>query len=141
MTSTGRAAGAIALAGVWVSVSEFLRNQFLLNSTWVNHFASLGRAFPASPVNGAVWGAWSFVFAGVIYALSRRFPLAQTTLIGWTAGFVMMWSAMWNLDVLPVSILVYAVPLSLLECLVAAWICRAVSPVRQPGERRSRRAE
>jgi hypothetical protein len=85
VASTGRAAGAVALAGVWIGVSEFLRNQFLLSDAWVRHFESLGRDFPSAPVNGVVWVVWGFVFAAAVYAVSRRFPLAHTTLIGWRA--------------------------------------------------------
>ena len=40
----------------------------------------------------------------------------------------MMWLVIWNLNVLPVSILVYAIPLSLLECLGAAYICVRLEP-------------
>lgn len=33
-----------------------------------------------------------------------------------------------NLSVLPVSILVYAVPLSLLEAFIGSYICKKISP-------------
>jgi uncharacterized protein YybS (DUF2232 family) len=43
-------------------------------------------------------------------------------------AFVLMWVVAWNLNVLPAGILLYAVPLSLLEALVGAYICRKMSP-------------
>jgi hypothetical protein len=40
----------------------------------------------------------------------------------------MMWLVTWNLNVLPLFILVYAVPLSLLESYVGSYICLAMKP-------------
>lgn len=113
---------AIFLAGIWINASEFFRNQILLNSYWVEHFHSLGMTFPSAPLNAMVWLIWGFVFAVMIYIISRRFSLIETTIIGWVMAFLMMWLVTWNLNVLPLSILVFAIPLSLLESFVASFI-------------------
>lgn len=115
-----------ALAGLWINASEFFRNEILVKNDWVNHFQSLGMTFPSAPINGAVWGLWGFLFATVIYLLSQKFSLIQTTIISWLMAFVLMWIVLWNLNMLPSGILVYAIPLSLLECLVATYICVAI---------------
>jgi hypothetical protein len=117
---------AIAFTGIWINASEFLRNEVLLKSYWLNHYQSLGLTFPSAPINGAVWMVWGFIFATSIYLLSQKFSLLQTAIISWLIAFVLMWIALWNLNVLPSGILVYAVPLSLLECLVGAYICHVV---------------
>ena len=124
-----RAFVTVLLAGLWIGASEFLRNQVLINSVWVSHFRALGLEFPSAPLNAAVWILWGFVFATIIYVISRRFTLLETTLISWTVGFLMMWLVTWNLAVLPLSILLYAVPLSALEAFVASLICLKLSPV------------
>lgn len=117
----------VLLAAIWISFSEFLRNQFLLNVLWTEHYKAMGLVFPAAPVNGAVWGLWSLLFAVVILILSRKFSLMETTFISWLTGFVLMWIVTGNLGVLPYGILVYAIPLSLLESFVAAWIIRILT--------------
>lgn len=114
----------ILLATIWISISEFVRNEFLLKSYWTEHYQNLGLTFPSEPINGAVWGIWSLVFAVVIFILSRKFNLWETTIIAWIAGFVMMWLVTGNMAVLPYGILPYAIPLSLLEAFLAAWIIR-----------------
>jgi len=114
----------ILLATIWISVSEFVRNQVLFKSFWTSHYQGLGIAFPSTPVNGAMWGVWSLLFAVAIYSISKKFSLLQTTLLSWFMAFVMMWVVIGNLGVLPYGILLYAVPLSLLEAFVAAWIIR-----------------
>jgi hypothetical protein len=118
---------AIASATAWISISEFVRNEFLLKSHWVKHYGSLGLSFPSNPVNGAVWGIWSLVFAVVIFAISRKFSLLQTIALSWVVGFLMMWLVIGNLGVLPFGILPYAVPLSVLEAAVAALLVKRLS--------------
>jgi hypothetical protein len=115
---------AVILTGIWVNASEFFRNEVLLKTYWVDHYQSLGMTFPSKPLNGMIWVAWGFLFAMAIYLISRRFNLMQTTLISWFMAFVLMWFVTWNLNVLPSAILLYAVPLSLLEAFIGSYICR-----------------
>lgn len=118
----------VFLAGMWIGISEFVRNEVIFKSYWLGHYQQLGIDFPDAPVNAAVWMLWSFVFAAVIFSLSRKFSLWQTTALAWVAGFVMMWLVIGNLNVLPISLLVFAVPLSILEAFLAAWICQLIAP-------------
>ena len=117
----------ILLATIWISISEFVRNQFILKSDWVNHYQSLGLTFPSQPINGAMWGVWSLLFAISIYIVSRKFGLIETTALAWLFGFLMMWIVLNNLGVLPLAILAYAVPLSILEAFIATLIVRKFS--------------
>lgn len=117
----------IVVATLWISVSEFVRNELLLKSYWTNHYESLGMVFPSEPVNGALWGLWSLLFAIAIYVLATRFTLVQTALLAWFVGFVLMWVVIGNLGVLPLELLYFAVPLSLLEAFVASWIIKKLA--------------
>ena len=119
---------AVILTGIWVNASEFFRNEVLLKTYWINHYRSLGMTFPSEPLNGMIWVAWGFLFAITIYIISRKFDLIQTTLISWFMAFVLMWIVTWNLNVLPSAILIYAVPLSLLEAFIGSYICIKMSP-------------
>ena len=112
----------IFVSTLWISISEFARNELLFKSYWVEHYQKLGLTFPSELINGAVWGLWSLLFAIAIYFLSRKFTLLQTTFLAWFMGFLLMWVVTWNLDVLPVRLLIFAVPLSVLESLLATWI-------------------
>jgi len=121
---------AVILTGIWVNASEFFRNEILLKTYWIDHYRSLGMTFPSEPLNGMIWVAWGFLFATAIYIISRKFDLIQTTLISWFMAFVLMWIVTWNLNVLSGAILIYAVPLSLLEAFIGSYICRKMSPNR-----------
>jgi hypothetical protein len=115
----------VLLATIWISLSEFVRNEFLVKSFWIQHYHDLGLIFPSKPVNGALWGIWSLLFALTVFILAKKFTLLQTTFLSWFAVFVMMWVVIGNLGVLPYGLLVYAIPLSILESFVAALIVKA----------------
>ncbi len=117
----------IFLAALWISISEFLRNELLLKSYWIEHYQEMGLIFPAEPVNGAIWGLWSLLFSILIYILLKRFSLIQTIITAWLAGFLLMWIVTGNLGVLPFKILYAAIPLSLFEIFLAALIIRRLS--------------
>ena len=114
----------ILFSTVWISASEFIRNEFLLKTIWNEHYSGLGLIFPSEPINGAVWGLWSLCFAVAIYIIAQKFTLLQTTLIAWFMGFVLMWLVIANMAVLPYAILPYAIPLSILEVFVAVVISK-----------------
>jgi hypothetical protein len=117
----------VFVATIWISISEFVRNEFLVKSFWINHYQNLGIKFPAEPINGAVWGIWSLLSAIAIFIIAKKFTLIQTTFISWFTVFVMMWFAIGNLGVLPFRLLLYAVPLSILESWVATVIIKKLS--------------
>jgi hypothetical protein len=117
----------IFLATLWISISEFLRNEILFKSYWTNHYDSLHLKFPSEPINGAMWGVWSLCLSIGIFILSRKFNLLQTAATAWFFGFVMMWVVIGNLSVLPFALLPIAIPLSVLETVVASWIIKKLS--------------
>ncbi|HOY96269.1 MAG TPA: hypothetical protein PK509_11050 [Catalimonadaceae bacterium] len=118
----------VFIATLWISVSEFGRNEFLFKTIWIEHYRNLEMIFPADPINGAFWGVWSLFFAILIFVISRRFTQNETTLIAWFAGFGMMWIVVWNMKVLPLGIFPKVLPLSFLEAYVATLIIRKISP-------------
>lgn len=112
----------IFLATVWISISEFVRNEVFVKTYWEEQYKGLGLSFPSEPINGAVWGIWSLMLAIAVYVLSKKFSILHTTLISWFMAFIMMWVVIANLGVFPYGLLWYAVPLSLLEAYVAGLI-------------------
>lgn len=117
----------IFLATLWISLSEFIRNEIAFKSYWTNHYESLHLKFPSEPINGAMWGVWSLCFAIGIFILNKKFSLMQTFATAWFFGFVLMWLVIGNLSVLPFGLLPVAIPLSLLETFLAAWIIKKLS--------------
>jgi hypothetical protein len=118
----------VLFAAIWISISEFARNEFLLKKYWTRHYDSLGLVFPDGAMNGMFWGLWSLLLALFIWIISKKYDLIKTTFLAWLVGFVLMWIVIWNLGVLPAGILIFAVPLSLLEAFLAALIIRAMLP-------------
>lgn len=117
----------IFLTGLWINISETVRWEFLIKAYWIEHYQNLNLVLPQEPINGITWMIWGFCFATVIFILSKKFNLLQTTLLSWFVTFVLLWIVLWNLAMLPVAILWFVVPLSLFEAFVAVWICKKFS--------------
>lgn len=112
----------VLLSTFWIVLSEFLRNEVLFKGYWMRHYQNLGLIFPSAPINGAVWVLWSLFFAISVYIISREFNLIQTTFLSWFMAFVLLWINLGNLGVLPYELLIFAIPLSLLESFIASLI-------------------
>ncbi len=115
---------AILLAGVWINACEFVRNEWLLRSHWEEHFRSLGREFPSTHLNAGLWVAWGFALSALLGAMLRHTEPRKALFLGWCFAFPMMWIVTWNLGVLPLSILPFAIPLSWIEIGGAGWLLR-----------------
>ena len=118
---------AIILATIWISISEFFRNEFLFKHYWTKHFESMGLDFPDTPINGAMWGVWSLMFAIFLLQLTKKFNFLQSLWMGWLAGFILMWISVGNLGVLPFQLLWFAVPLSILEVGITLLIINKIT--------------
>ena len=112
----------IIIAGIWITVSEFVRNELLFKGYWLDHYRAMGLEFKTLPLNGVFWMIWSFALAYLIFRLQKKFSAVETILLAWLAAFVMMWLTIYNLQVLPLTLLIFAVPLSLFEVAVATFI-------------------
>lgn len=117
----------ILIATIWITFSEFVRNEIFVKSLWVEHYQKSGIVFPSEPINGALWVLWALFFAIFISLIAPKFSLFQTTFLGWLVGFVLMWLVIGNLGVLPIGTLWVAVPLSLLEVFLAVFIIKKLT--------------
>lgn len=116
----------IMLAGLWISISEFVRNEFLFKKYWTDHYSSLGLSFETLPINGILWFVWSLLLAFIIFKLLPKFSFIETVILTWLAAFLMMWITAYNLQVLPINLLLFAIPLSIIEILVASLIIKSI---------------
>lgn len=112
------------ITGAWISLSEFVRNELLFKSYWIEHYQKIGVDFPSAMINNIFWGIWSSLLSGVTMFLSKKLKIIESLLTLWTMAFLMMWVVIGNLGVLPAKLLIFAFPLSVLEVLVAVIICK-----------------
>lgn len=121
----------IFITGLWITVSEFFRNELLFKHLWIDHYHSIGLEFTTSPINGILWTVWSFLFAWLLSQWLEKFSTNQTFFYSWLSVFVMMWITAYNLQVFPISLLLTAMPLSLLEVWVALALLNQFSRSRK----------
>jgi ABC-type Fe3+-siderophore transport system permease subunit len=118
---------AILLTGIWLNISGTIRWIYLIEPHWIEKYNKLKIVFPAELINNITWMIWGFMFAVLIFILSRKFNLIQTALLSWTAAYVMMWVIVWNVGVLPTGMLWINIPLSFLDAFAGALICKKLS--------------
>jgi hypothetical protein len=114
----------VLVIGIWINISETVRWIFLIESYWVEHYKNMNLVFPNSPFNALIWMIWGFLLAITIFVLSKKYSLFQTTLLTWLIVFVMLWIVLWNINILPVTILWYVAPLSLIEIYIGVLISK-----------------
>lgn len=110
---------ALASSCFWITFSEFIRNEFLIRFYWQEHYQTIGLTFKTLPINGVLWIIWSFVLSYMLFKLLSKFKFFEAVFLGWIFTFLMMWITLYNLQVLPLKILLPAIPLSFLEIMVA----------------------
>ena len=116
----------ILITGIWITISEFVRNELLFKNYWIDHFNSIGLEFETQPLNGILWMVWSFILAYIISRLIQKFSFKETIFLSWLPAFLMMWITIYNLQTLPLQLLLFAVPLSLLEVFVAGIFIKSI---------------
>lgn len=114
----------ILIIGVWINIFETVRWLLIIESYWIEFYTKLNLVFPNEPINGLIWMTWGFLLATIIFLLSKKFTSLQTTIITWLAVFFMLWIVLWNINILPLGILLYVVPLSFIEIYIGVIICK-----------------
>jgi hypothetical protein len=128
MTRMAKSAWHILLLAVWINISETVRWVLFSKPKFDAVFQDHGQVMPDQPINNILWMVWGVIIACVVYFLSAKFTVIQTTFITWCAVCVTVWIVMWNLAVLPPGLLLVAVPLSLFEIYIAALIAQKLQP-------------
>jgi hypothetical protein len=88
-----------------------------------NHFKAANLVLPNEPINNILWLIWGVIIAVMIFVISKKYKVLQTTFIVWIIVYVTHWIALWNFSVLPLDILWLAVPLTFINVFVGALIC------------------
>jgi len=117
----------IILIGLWINISITIGWMLILEGYWVEKFQSLNLVFPTELINNITWMIWGFMLATIIFVISKKFTVFQTTFLAWFVAFVMMWTIVWNIGVLPTGMLLFNIPFTLIVTYIGALICKKIS--------------
>lgn len=59
---------ALGIASIWITASEFVRDEFLFKIYWIAHFEVLGLIFQTLLINGLIWIPRSISLAYLSYS-------------------------------------------------------------------------
>lgn len=123
MTNFKKAIWQILIVSLWVNIYETLRWILFAKPDIDMHFKAANLVLPNEPINNFLWLIWGIIIAAIIFIISKKFKVLQTTFIVWIIVYVTHWIALWNMAVLPLNVLWLAVPLTFINVLVGALIC------------------
>lgn len=119
---------AILAAAVWISLLEFLRDQYFVQSYRIEQNQLHGFMYREEPLMGSASGIWSLFLAIFIFLMTRKLNQWHATIAAFTGCVLLMWIINGDLRVLPARLLLFALPLIVLESFMAVWIIRKISP-------------
>ena len=123
MTNFKKAIWQILIVSLWVNIYETLRWILFAKPDIDMHFKAANLVLPNEPINNFLWLIWGIIIAAIIFIISKKFKVLQTTFIVWIIVYVTHWIALWNMAVLPLNVLWLAVPLTFINVLVGSLIC------------------
>lgn len=121
----------VLLASIWVNASEVFR-YFVIVMPETRQFLSMVPNI--APMNWGVfmiWGVWDTLLTACIvfmyWLVSQVFGNNNRSIViagiaSWVFFFVLFWGGMYNMSLTSISLAAVALPLALLETLVASFI-------------------
>lgn len=114
----------IFVISIWINIFESLRWILFAKPDVDTYFKAANLVLPNQPINNILWLIWGIIIAVMIFIISKKFSVLQTTFIVWITVYVMHWIALWNMTVLPINILWLAVPLTFINVLIGVLISK-----------------
>jgi len=114
----------IIIVSIWINIAETLRWVFFTKDYFIKHYQNMHLVLPFGPLYLVLWLIWGILLSVMIFIISKKFTILQTTFIIWLMAFFMVWITLFNMNALPVSILWLVVPLSFISILVGVLISK-----------------
>ena len=115
------------LTGIWINTSITIGWILILESYWIDKYQSLNLVFPTGLINNIAWMIWGFMLAIIIFIISKKFSPVQTTFLAWFVSFIMPWTMIWTIGVLPTGMLLFNIPNTLFVTYIGALICKRLT--------------
>lgn len=119
------------ITSIWVNISEVFRYFLIVMPAMRKDLAAIPNVAPMDWMIFSIWGVWDTVLSACIVFITwlciRQYGSSKkTTLIAgtvcWTLFFLLFWIGMVNMNLVSPNILIFALPLSWIETIMAAWI-------------------
>ncbi len=117
----------ILIISLWINIAETLRWLLYSKAYFLEVYQSLNLVLPFGPIYLILWLIWGILLSTIIYIISKKYTLLQTTVMIWIMAFLMVWITLFNLNVLPLSMLWLVIPLSFIDILVGVLISNYLS--------------
>lgn len=119
------------ITSIWVNLSEVFRYFIIVMPTMRRDLAEIPDVAPMDLLVFSIWGIWDTVLTASIvfitwlcnhvYVENTR-SILVSGMVCWVMFFLLFWIGMVNMNLASPELLLFTLPLSMLETFVAAWI-------------------
>ncbi len=121
----------VLITSIWVNISEVFRYFIIVMPEMHRDLAAIPNVAPMNLFVFSIWGIWDTILtASIVYVTwlchskfkSKNRTILIAGIFSWIMFFLLFWIGMINMNLANPKMLLYTLPLSLFETLVAAWI-------------------
>jgi len=121
------------IAGLWINISEIFRYFVFVMPMMRSTFGQISNVAPMNLSVFAMWGIWDTILmvtvTGFFWIAFDRFGnsllvVLKAAIFVWAGIFVILWLGLFNMNLAPISVLLVALPLALVEMIIAGFIVR-----------------
>ena len=109
---------------IWINIAETLRWILFAKPYFIKHFQNRNIEPPGGPFYLIIWFVWGILISVIIFNISKKFSLLNSTLIIWFTVFSGIWIMLFNLKVITISILLILMSFCFIEILIGVLISK-----------------
>jgi len=114
----------ITILSVWINVAETIRWIVFAKPYFVSHYQKMNIEPPSGLLYLIIWFVWGVLLALLVYIISRKFSLIETTIIVWLSVFSGIWIMLFNQSLVTFPILFAIAAFCFIEIFIAVLITK-----------------
>ena len=114
----------VIILSIWINVAETIRWIVFAKPYFISQYQKMNIEPPSGPLYLIIWFAWGVLLALLIYIISRKFSLIETTIIIWLSVYSGIWIMLFNLSLVTFPILFTIAAFCFIEIFVGSLISK-----------------
>jgi hypothetical protein len=114
----------VIIISIWINAAETIRWILFAKPYFIKHFQDRNIEPPGGPLYLIIWFLWGILISVIIFNISKKFSLLNSTLIIWFAVFSGIWIMLLNLKVITIPILLILMSICFIEILIGVLISK-----------------
>jgi hypothetical protein len=114
----------VIILSIWINAAETIRWIVFAKPYFISHYQKMNIEPPSGPLYLIIWFVWGVLLALLIYIISRKFSLIETTIIIWLSVYSGIWIMLFNLSLVTFQILFAIAAFCFIEIFIGSLISK-----------------